>query len=267
MKITIVTVSFNQAEFLEQCIRSVLSQGTDELEYIVIDPGSTDGSRNIIEKYRDSIDQIVFEKDHGPADGLNRGFARASGDVYGFLNSDDILLPGALTHVRKAFGAHLDIDVLSGDGLVIDESGNKIRKCYSDRFSVQPYVYGSCVLVQPSTFFRSSVFKLTRGFNSENKTNWDGELFVDMAMRGARFARTKTLLSGYRLHSTSITASGKLDAAIAAHGRYIFHKVNGRSYNSLDHIISLGFRLFKHCSNPSALYERLKMGKIYRRIS
>ena len=267
MKISIVTISFNQSKFLEHCILSVLSQGVEEVEYIVVDPGSTDGSRNIIEKYRDSIDQIVFEKDHGPADGLNRGFHRAKGDIYGFLNSDDILLPGALTYVEQYFDTHPDIDVLSGDGLVIDESGNEIRKCYSDRFSVLRFAYGSCVLVQPSTFFRSSIFKAVNGFNSENKAAWDGELFLEMAIHGAKFARSKILLSGFRLHFTSITASGKLDAEIAAHDRYIFRKVKGRNFNPLDYIISLWFRIFKHCSRPRAFYERLKKGPIYRRLS
>jgi len=94
MKFSIVTISYNQAQFLEKAILSVLNQEGVGLEYIVVDPGSTDGSREIIERYRDRFGHVVFEKDHGPADGLNKGFQYATGDVYGYLNSDDVLLPG-----------------------------------------------------------------------------------------------------------------------------------------------------------------------------
>ena len=95
MKISIVTISFNQEKYLRQCIDSVLSQTGCEVEYIVVDPGSTDRSREIIESYGDKIIR-VFESDDGPADGLARGFGRATGRVYGWINSDDYLLPGAL---------------------------------------------------------------------------------------------------------------------------------------------------------------------------
>ena len=88
IKITIVTISFNQARFLDQAIKSVLEQDYPLVEYIVVDPGSTDGSREIIEGYRSSIDHIIFDRDEGPADGLNRGFSMAKGQIFGFRYSD-----------------------------------------------------------------------------------------------------------------------------------------------------------------------------------
>ena len=91
MKFSIVTISFNQARFLERAIVSVIEQKGVELEYIVVDPGSTDGSRDIIERHRDLIAHVVFEKDKGPADGLNKGFSHATGSIYGYLNADDVL--------------------------------------------------------------------------------------------------------------------------------------------------------------------------------
>ena len=260
MKLTIVTISFNQHEFLEQCLLSVLSQKADDVEYIVVDPGSTDGSREIIEKFRASIDYVVFEKDNGPADGLNRGFSRGSGEIFGFINADDSLLPGALEHVKDFFDEHRDVDVVSGNGLVIDSYGCEIRKCYSDRFSAIGYAYGSCGLVQPSTFFRSSLFHRVGGFNEGNKTNWDGELFLDMVLAGARFARSQQFLSCYRLHSSSITASGKYDSAIRAHGHYIFRKVKGRRFRFSDYIVGFLFRLFKHLSNPPCVLGAFEVG-------
>ena len=96
LKISIVTLSFNQRAYLQEAIDSVLSQGYLDLEYIVVDPGSTDGSRDLIKSYGDRIAHCIFEPDRGAADGLNKGFERATGDVFGFLNADDLLFPGAL---------------------------------------------------------------------------------------------------------------------------------------------------------------------------
>lgn len=125
MKISIVTISFNQTCFLEEAICSVLEQGYPNVEYIVVDPGSTDGSREIIERYSDRIDKVIFEPDEGPADGLNKGFAHASGDVFGFLNSDDVLEPGALSGAARYFEARPEVDVVSGHSWIIDEEGRK----------------------------------------------------------------------------------------------------------------------------------------------
>ena len=117
LKFSIVTISFNQARFLEQAILSVISQDYLNIQYIVVDPGSTDGSRDIIEKYHNHIDKIIFEPDNGPADGLHKGFGVATGQIYGFLNSDDFLLSSAIATVAKEFERRSDIDVLSGHGL------------------------------------------------------------------------------------------------------------------------------------------------------
>src|SRR5262252_9768046 len=120
-KVSIVTISFNQSEFLERAIRSVLEQDYPNLEYIVVDPGSTDGSREIIDRYRSRIAKIVLEPDSGPADGLNKGFAHTTGDILGFLNSDDILFPGAITSA-VSFLKSKDVDVVSGHATVIDSA-------------------------------------------------------------------------------------------------------------------------------------------------
>ena len=133
MKFSIVTISYNQARFLEQAIRSVIEQDYPDVEYIVVDPGSTDGSREIIERYRDRIDKIIFEPDNGPADGLNKGFARATGDIFGFLNSDDYLLPGALATVASEFATAPWKDVLSGHAVIVDADGREINRFYSRR--------------------------------------------------------------------------------------------------------------------------------------
>lgn len=136
LKISIVTLSFNQGRFLETAIRSVVEQKNVDLDYILVDPGSTDDSRAIIENYRTKIADVVFDQDDGPADGLNNGFARTSGDICGFVNADDLLRPGALAEVVQMFQNHPEVDIISGHGHIIDAEDNPIRRMYSDRFSL-----------------------------------------------------------------------------------------------------------------------------------
>lgn len=265
VKVSLVTISYNQAEFLERTILSVIRQDYNGIEYIVVDPGSTDGSRDIIERYRPKISKVILDPDRGPADGLNKGFSHATGDIYGFLNSDDVLYPGAVKRIVRYLSDHPDTDVVSGHAVIIDEQDREIRKSYSDNFSLIRYAYGTGVLMQPSTFFRSEIFRKTDGFNIENRTNWDGELYVDMLMCGARFALIDDFLSGYRLQSNSITASKKLDDGIRNYRKRIFRRIMGRDIKPWDSALSLLFRLEKYIANPRALQERLLHGPIYGR--
>lgn len=212
MKISIVTISFNQCGFLKECIDSVLSQRKElndigvELEYIVVDPGSTDGSRELIKSYGDEV-ITVFEKDDGPSSGLNNGFAIATGDVYGYINADDYFLVGAFAKVVRIFESN-DCDVFSGHGWVVDENDRKSHRCFSHKFSVKQYALGNCVVMQQSTFFRRLAFLNSGGFNAKNKVSWDGELMVDMALSGAKIIRFNKFLSAFRVYSTSISGSG-----------------------------------------------------------
>ncbi len=133
MKVSIVTISFNQAEFVERAIQSVLAQDYPDIEYIVVDPGSTDGSREIIERYRSQISKIILRPDRGAADGLNGGFAEATGDIFGFLNSDDMLLPGAISSAAASLDKHKDIDIVSGHSNLVGPDDQFLRRVYSDR--------------------------------------------------------------------------------------------------------------------------------------
>ncbi|MCU0973368.1 MAG: glycosyltransferase, partial [Burkholderiales bacterium] len=180
--ISIVTISFNQGAFLEQAINSVCAQEGVEVDYVIVDPGSTDGSREIIRRYSDRFAACMLDPDEGPADGLNKGFERTRAEVLGYLNADDLLLPGALRFACEFFRRHREIDVITGNGWVVDEHGRRMRRDFSDRFSLRAVAYDACVAVQPSTFFRRSAFARTGGFNVSNRSNWDGELLVDMAL-------------------------------------------------------------------------------------
>jgi glycosyltransferase involved in cell wall biosynthesis len=264
-KLSIVTISLNQAKFLERAIRSVVEQNYSDIEYIVVDPGSTDGSRDIIERYRSRISRVVYEPDRGPADGLNKGFARASGDILAFLNSDDVLFPGAVRSA-VAFLSSSDVDVVSAHASVIDSEDRHLRMAYSETFSLKMFAYGACALVQPSTFFSREVFERAQGFNVENRATWDAELWVDMAISGARFALADEVWSGYRVHSRSITSSKNLQQQQKDDVQRMFRKIVGRDSSGTDRLVAQACRVRRHLRSPRALYERLVRGPISGRV-
>jgi glycosyltransferase involved in cell wall biosynthesis len=262
MKISIVTLSYNQGRFLETAICSVLDQGYPDLDYILVDPGSTDGSRAIIERYRQKLGRVIFEPDDGPADGLNRGFGAAEGEIFGFVNADDLLLPGSLDAVAAAFARAPEADLVYGHGYLIDAAGERIRRMYSDRFSLWGYLHEGVVLVQQSTFFRASAFKEVGGFNPENRSCWDGELWLDLALAGKRFHPVPDFWSGYRVYPGSITgsiaAAGEQRSAYRRDRGRMFEKATGRPPGGLaDRGRWLAARVAKWVGNPAALAWRI----------
>lgn len=256
MKITIVSISFNQAPFLRQCIESVLKQNYKNLEYIVVDPGSSDGSRDIIESYGDRIIR-VFEKDSGPADGLNNGFRRATGDILGFINADDELLPGALSCIESFFTAHPRVDVVSGCGYFTDIDGVRKRRIVPSKLKLWLYAHGGVSIFQQGTFFRTPYFAKVGGFNTKNTTCWDGELFLDMAIAGARFATIGDDLAIFRLHEGGITGSGRLREQYQQDVERLFIKAMGRERNSFDFFQGIAARMLKGLFDPMYYFRRL----------
>jgi glycosyltransferase involved in cell wall biosynthesis len=267
MKFSIVTISFNQAEFLERTIRSVIEQERDgfEVEYIIADPGSTDGSRDIIERYRDRIDTVILEKDKGPGDGLNKGFAHATGDIYYYLNSDDTLEPGALIEVARFMRANPDVDVAIGHAWLIDRHDNRLRRLWSEPFRRVTVAYGASTQIQPATFFRAEAFARSGGFNIENRISWDGELLADLYVSGARFASMDAFLGTYRIYDGTFT-SGKI--TMKQHQEYRrrrFASMMGRPWRWYDPAVALVLRVYKHARDPRALAERILRGKVFQR--
>src|SRR5437667_5688340 len=127
-RISIVTPSYNQGKYLEQTIRSVLDQGYPNLEYIICDGGSTDISVEIVKKYSDRLAWWCSEKDRGQSDAINKGWRRATGDILAYLNSDDVLLPGAIERVVRAFQQTPSAGVVYGDWTCLDEHGSELGR-------------------------------------------------------------------------------------------------------------------------------------------
>jgi glycosyltransferase involved in cell wall biosynthesis len=242
VKISIVTLSFNQRVYLKEAIDSVLSQAYPYLEYIVVDPGSHDGSRELITSYDEQIAHVIFEPDRGAADGLNKGFGRATGDVYGFLNADDLLYPGSLDRVVQFFEDHPECDLAMGDGYTIDGRGRRIRHYKAQDFTVPHYFYGGAQWLQQSTFFRADAYRKSSGFNLENRTCWDGELFVKIVHEGARIGYIRADLAGFRIHESSISGSGRMNEQYQKDRRRIFRQVLGHEWGATDDVLQLFYR-------------------------
>lgn len=227
--ISIVTISYNQRPYIAECLRSVLEQEGPAVEYIVVDAGSTDGSREVIERYRPGLARFIAEPDGGPADGLNKGFAAASADIFGYLNADDRYVPGALSYVVDYFRRHPDVDVLCGAIRIIDAQGRaSARKRTSDRFDLADYAAGICTVGQQATFFRRGIFERAGRFNVANRIAWDGELLVDMALAGARYATVRKVLGDFRIYGDSITGSATYAARLEAYYRDLRAKLARR---------------------------------------
>jgi glycosyltransferase involved in cell wall biosynthesis len=212
-RITIVTPSFNQSQFLEETIRSVLLQEYPNLEYIVMDGGSTDGSRDIIEKYSPWIDHWVSEKDKGQADAIYRGFERATGEIIGWVNSDDLLLPGALSAHAKYFMRNREAQLVMGGCLWIDEAGKALQsrrgfaRIYPGRRKTfREILLHGCGRNQPAMLWTRQAFFDVGGFDRSLFFCFDYDLFLRLAKRGA-LHKLDAMTACFRVHGESKTTN------------------------------------------------------------
>jgi glycosyltransferase involved in cell wall biosynthesis len=264
MKFSVVTVSFNQRQYLEEALTSVLGQDYPALEYIVVDPGSTDGSRQLIESFGSRLAATVFEPDQGAADGLNKGFRLATGDVFGFLNSDDALLPGAMRSVSQVFEQNPGCDIVMGNGFIVDADGRRIRRIRAAGFTVERYFYGGATWLQQSTFFRRTAFAAVGGFNVNNRSCWDGELLVDMVRAGAKVRYLDQDLALFRIHAKSITGSRRHSEMMKADADRMFSLTRGRKWTALDTMRGYLYRIERILTHPGAVESaiRARMSRI-----
>lgn len=204
-KISIVTPSFNQGKFLEKTILSVLNQNYPNLEYIIIDGGSTDNSIEIIKKYEDKLHYWVSEKDSGQSEALNKGFAKATGEIFAYLNSDDVYANNALSFISEFFNKNRDVDIVYGNCLVIDENDKVIKLSVALPFKLKEHLNGVFSIPQPSSFWKANVYKELKGFNLENNTCMDGEFFAKAGLHHYKFKNIDMNFSCFRIHNYSKT--------------------------------------------------------------
>lgn len=206
-KISIITPSFNQGEFLEDTIKSILDQNYPNLEYIVCDGGSTDNSKQIIEKYSNRIDWWCSEKDKGQTDAINKGMKKATGEIVGWINSDDVLLPGSLFKIAEYFMAHPDTDFLNGGVANLDRSGHflKFVQPMIGKFFMERGCYSFC---QQGMFWKRTIFKKIGYLNEDFHAMMDVEWLIRVYEGGFRVRHLGKPLGGIRVYAETKTALG-----------------------------------------------------------
>ena len=241
----------------------MLEQNYPRLEYIVLDPGSTDGSRAIIERYRDRIAKIIFDRDSGPADGMNRAFLQASGDIFAYVHSDDAFLPRAIHRAVEAFEVRPGADVVYAHGYVVDESDRMLRRYRSTRFDLYRYLYGGVTVMEQATFFTRKAFLDVGGFNAATRCGFDGELLVRFAQAGKSFHLVNEDWGVFRIHPGSMTGSRSGDDEYQQLHRRLFREVMGREPRRRDYVLQATIRLEKWLRDPLSLPQSLR-GRLLR---
>lgn len=179
LRMSIVTVSFNQGQFIRHNIESVLNQDYPNFEHIIIDGGSTDNTISVLKEY--SHLNWVSEKDRGQSDGLNKGFRKATGDVLIWINSDDMLAPNSLKTINDFFENNPDKSVLTGNQVIINDNGKCLRTLNAETFTYNHLLNEPSSVMQNATVFRLSVLKRVGLLDESFHYTMDHELFVRIA--------------------------------------------------------------------------------------
>jgi glycosyltransferase involved in cell wall biosynthesis len=206
-RITVVTPSFNQAAYLETTLLSVLGQCYPNLEYFVMDGGSTDGSADIIRRYEGQLACWQSQPDGGQAAALNAAFARATGDIFCWINSDDFLLPGALHHAARQLGSRLEKPALiHGACLFFQQQGRGAKVVRAEAHERQ-HLLLKAHIIQPSAFWTRALWEKTGPLDEALRFAFDWEWFIRASAAG-EFSASEELLSAYRFHAAHKTGGG-----------------------------------------------------------
>lgn len=205
--VTIVTPSFRQARFLGRTLRSVLDQGYPALEYVVQDGGSEDGTVEVIRAHEGSLARWESAPDGGQANAINLGFAGTSGEIMAYLNSDDILLPGALAYASRYLASHPDVDAVYGQRVLINERGEKIGVWVTpphDEHTLQLVDF----VPQETLFWRRRLWERCGGYVDERlEYAIDWELLLRFQRERARIVRLPRFMGGFRVHEEQKTTT------------------------------------------------------------
>jgi glycosyltransferase involved in cell wall biosynthesis len=208
--VSIVTPSFNQAAYLEATIQSVINQDYPDIEYIIIDGGSTDGSLEIIRRYADRLGGWVSEKDRGQTDAINKGFARAHGEYLAWLNSDDLYQPHAVAEAVDFLQNHPQVGMVYGDANLIDEHGSVIGRFPAHQTNYRRLRQGYVHIPQQAAFFRADLWRQVGPLDPSFYFAMDYDLWVRLA-KIAPLQYTPRLWASFRLHESgkSVTSDDR----------------------------------------------------------
>ncbi len=182
--VTIITPSFNQGDFIERTIQSILAQDYPNIQHIVIDGGSRDQTLDILKKYENHL-RWISEKDSGQSEAINKGFRMANGEILTWINSDDVLLPGAVSKAVQYLNAHLHVMMIYGEGYIVDENDTiKQRFPYTEpKFDLTKLIYQGDYILQQSTFYRREIFQELRMLEENLHYGLDWDLFIRIGKR------------------------------------------------------------------------------------
>lgn len=197
--VSIITPSYNQGRFLEQTIQSVLSQDYPNLEYIIVDGCSTDGSVEIIQHYASQLSWWVSEPDQGQTDAINKGFAHANGEILAWINSDDTYLPGAVSKAVTFLISHPEAALVYADANLIDEQGSVLGRFPAQQTSLIKLLHGSVHIPQQTTFFWARLWRRVGPLDPTFQFAMDYDLWVRLA-KLAPLVYTPQLWANFRLH-------------------------------------------------------------------
>lgn len=204
-RISIVTPSYNQAQYIGWTVRSVLLQRYPNLEYIVMDGGSKDGTMDVLAPYADRLAYLVSERDKGQSDAVHRGFARSTGDIMAYLNSDDMLAPGALHQIARVFAERPDVDVVYSHRVTVDGQ-NRVKWYWILPKHSNWYMSRWDLIPQETCFWRRKWFEKCGNVDPTYRFALDYDLFVRFMQAGAKFLRMDRFLGVFREHDAAKTS-------------------------------------------------------------
>ncbi|OGO25467.1 MAG: hypothetical protein A2Y54_05810 [Chloroflexi bacterium RBG_16_51_16] len=207
--VSIVTPSFNQAQFLEQTIRSVLDQDYPRIEYFIVDGGSRDGSVDILKKYANKLAWWISEKDAGQADAINKGMSRVKGEIVAWLNSDDYYLPGAIRSAVDTFARHPEVVLIYGDVRAVDEKGRTINLIRYDQLSIEDLLCFE-IIGQSSVFMRRYALEKAGKLDPALHFLLDHQLWIRIARLG-RLLHVPEVWSAARYHTAAKNRAQAVD--------------------------------------------------------
>lgn len=235
--VTIVTPSFNQGQFIQETILSVLNQTYKNIQYIVVDGGSTDKTMEVVNKYRDRIDIIIHEKDKGQADGINKGFRLAKGELVGWINSDDILYPDCVKKIVELYNKKNDGSIyFSNYNDTINKKGIRLST-YQEIIPNKDYLLNlNYDVIQPASFYKTEIIKKIGYLNESIRFCMDLDLWLRLLDHGPIYGFNEKPLGAFRIWEETKTTTGRykflceIRKTLLNHGASLFSPNIRRTY-------------------------------------